>query len=214
MPEGYIFDTEDFNRFKKVMLAIGFTLIKHKKGRQVGFEYFKNGLRIKVWTTFDPDEGRTREKGTAKIIILESNKVSYMGTPKHRTKYFFENLFIYALAAKYHVDNRPYSKCHKLMNIYQGETWREKEDAENKSTSKRQTFWVCPIKSHRHEGGCPAKSWSIGLPNGILSVMVKKWNRAEKYYDKLRAEGKEVNVFLAIRKSWSEKFGEFKEEAA
>ena len=90
MPEGYIFNQDDFDRFRKVMLAIGFTPIKHKEGRQEGFEYFKNGLRVKVWTTFDTGLGRTRDSGTGKVVILESNRFSYMGTPKNRTKYFLK----------------------------------------------------------------------------------------------------------------------------
>ncbi len=212
MPEGYIFNQDDFDRFTKVMLAIGFTPIKYKKGMQEGFEYFNNGLRIKVWTTFDRDQGRTREKGTGKVITFESNRFVYMGTCKKRTKFFFENLFIYALAAKQRVDNRPTSKCGKLMNIYQGEV-KQKEGSEEKNTSKRRCFWICPIKTHRHKDGCPAKPWSLGLSNEVLSIMVKKWDKAEAYYNKLRAEDKEVNVFLKIRRSWQEKYGEFEKAA-
>ena len=216
MPQGYIFNQADFDQFMVIMLMLGFKLMKPKPGRQEGFEYFKNGLRVIVWTTFVTNEGRTREEGSGKVITLESNRVVYMGTFKNRTKFFFENLFIYALAAKERVDHRPYSKCHKLMNIYQGEKKQKKDAEEEKSISKRTCFWVCPVKSHRHKGGCPTKSWSLGLSDEVLSVMVKKWDRASKYYDQLRAKGKKVNVFLTIRKSWEEKFGEYteSEEAA
>ncbi len=211
MPEKVIFTQKDFDEFKKAMLSIGFRLIGKREfklelelantepptkriGREEGFTYFMLGLRVVIWTTFVTSEGKTRESDSGKVLILENNKIIYMGTLKRRTKnFFFENMYIYALAAKEHVDARPTSDCKKLMTIFQ------------RRNNGRQCFWVCPIKKHRHSGGCKTKPWTLGLSDKTLSVLTKKWDKAGNYYDKLRSEGKEPGMFLKTRNTWQKK---------
>lgn len=211
MPKKVVFTQADFDQFTAAMLKIGFRLIKQREfkvelanagvqpnkketGREEGFTYFMLGLRVIVWTSFVANEGKTRESDPGKVLILENNKIIYMGTFKRRTKnFFFENLYLYALAAKEHVDARPYSKCKKLMTIFQ------------RRGNSRQCFWVCPLKSHRHKDGCPIQPWTLGLSEKTLPVLVKKWDKAEVYYNKLRAENKEPGAFLRKRKPWKKK---------
>lgn len=210
MPKKVVFTQTDFDEFTKAMERIGFRLIKQREfkvelalanvepptkrtGREEGFTYFALGLRVIIWTSFVVSEGQTRDKDPGKVLILENGKIKYMGTFKRRTKNFFENLFLYALAAREHVDARPTSKCRKLMTIFQ------------ERNTGRKCFWICPIEEHRVVGGCPTVSWSHGLSESTLNHLIKKWDKASTYYDKLRAEGKEPGAFMRTRMSWKKK---------
>ncbi len=210
MPKKVVFTQTDFDDFVIRMRSVGFRLIGQREfkvelaaanvepptkriGREEGFTYFMIGLRVIIWTSFVTSEGQTRDSDPGKVLILENNKIIYMGTFKRRTGFFFESLFLYALAAKEHVDTRPYSKCKKLMTIFQ------------KRRGGRQCFWVCSIKEHRHSKGCSTVSWNHGLSESTLKVLTKKWDKAAAYYETIRSEGKEPGAFLATRKPWKKK---------
>lgn len=211
MPKKVVFTQADFDEFTKAMLKIGFRSIKQREfsvelklanveppskrvGREEGFTYFALGLRVIVWTTFVTSEGKTRDNDSGKVLILRSGKIVYMGTFKRRTKnFFFENLYIYALAAKEHVDARPVSDCNNLMTIYQ------------RRGNSRQCFWVCPVKEHRRKRTCSTKPWTLGLSQKTLPSLIKKWDKAGSYYEKLRSQDKEPGAFMKTRKPWKQK---------
>lgn len=209
MPGKVIFYEEDFLEYQKVMLASNFRPIttyefrtelrlanviapSKRTGREEGFTYFSLGLRVIVWVSYVASEGATRQFDAGRVLILENNKPTYFGTFVHRTKYFFERMYVYSLAAMEHVASRPTcSKCGNLMSIFQ---YRK---------GGRRCFWHC--KNPDHKGKGPTVSWKHGLSDKTKKYLLPKWSRAAKYYAKLRAEGKEPGKKRESRRGWKQK---------
>jgi hypothetical protein len=210
MPKKVVFYEADFLEFERPMLALGFRRIKEREfktelylanveapskrtGREEGFTYFALGLRVIVWTTYVVSEGQTRENDEGRVLILESNKPVYFGTYLHRTKFFFERMYLYALAAKEHIDARPACpECkRRLMSIMQ------------RKKNSRQCFWKCTNPIHGKKPPC--YSWNLGLSEKTQKFLKPKWDRAASYYAKLRAAGKEPGAQREKRHGWKKK---------
>ena len=209
MPEKHTFYEHDYLAFDSLMINETFRRITEREfqvelkqanvepptprsGREEGYTFFILGLRVIIWTSYVMREGMTRDYDAGRVLILEGNKIVYMGTFVHRTKYFFERLFIYSLAAKEHICARPECPdCGRLMTIFQ------------QRKGARKCFWVCPNPDHNKKG--PTIGWSVGLSDRTLPYLRKKWDRAADYYDSLRAQGKEIGTKRANRRGWKEK---------
>jgi hypothetical protein len=209
MPKKVVFHENDFLEYQQSMVALGFRRIKEREfktelyladvlapskrtGREEGFTYFMMGLRVIVWTTYVMNEGQTRENDEGRVLILESNRPVYFGTYLHRTKYFFERMYLYALAAKEHIDARPVCPaCDRLMNIVQ------------RRKNSRQCFWKCMNPAHGKKPPC--FSWNLGLSEKTQKFLKPKWERAAAYYVKLRAAGKEPGAQREKRRGWKKR---------
>ena len=208
MPEKVLPTLEDFLEFQKKMTGLGFKKIgkkqftndfyrlelsapRHRPGREAGFEYFANNLRVKVWTTFVEDWQEAKPVDYGWVLITKGDDAQYFAHPKLRTTNFFANLFLTAKACMERIEHRPCcedKRCRRMLTI----------------TPSRGggRYWRCD-NVELHGRALPKADWDTGLSNESL-IYVKEQRKLKARYRKKRiAEGKSVGMAKIIRKKWT-----------
>jgi hypothetical protein len=166
---------------------------RRRSGREVGYVFDSNGLRVWVWTTWLADEGHARESDSAWVLISCDDEAVYYDTPTHRTKNFVKTLINRAWIAKWRVESRPNcDKCGRFMKVT------------NHRGRPKSRFWVCE-NTHEHSDGKRVwRSWDLDgeMPLKAQSFVDKHRRKASKYRERRRKEGKPVNVAMSKRHPW------------
>lgn len=207
MPKLELPTMKDFLDFQTKMLKLGFKRIGKKEfkndfhrlgliaprtkvGREAGFDFFANNLRVKVWTTFVEEIEQARPSDLGWVLITKGDDAQYFAHPMRRTKNFFFNLFLYAKACKERIENRPAckdKKCRRLFVIKKG-----------KGGSR---YWACSNTEY-HGSKPPREDWDYGLSEQSKEFVEKEREEKKRYRDKRREEGKTVGRAKIIRKKF------------
>ncbi len=207
MPKKVLPTQEDFLNFSIQMNALGFKKVstkqfqndlyrldlqppRHKEGREVGFEYFANNLRVKVWTTFVEEWGEARSEDLGWVLITKNDKALYFAHPMRRTKNFFVNLLSYAKACKERIEHRPCcpeKTCRRMFVI--------------KKTKHGGVYWACS-NTELHGVKVPRASWDHGLSPESIAFMKVERAEAKRYREKRIENWQSVGQAKVIRKKW------------
>ncbi len=161
-----------------------------RKGREVGFVFGENELKVYVWTTWLEAESEAREEDAGWVLIVKGEKILYSSHPIHRTKHFLDTLLAQARIARIRVKCRPKCwKCGEFMAIISGKALKTR-------------YWYCGRLGHHKDNQSTFCSWDAPLLPGMkLYVKILRHKRA-KYRKKLAAEGKVVTPAVLTRKRW------------
>ncbi|MCD6441979.1 hypothetical protein J7L24_00285 [bacterium] len=209
MPKQVLPDAVEFTDFTKKLLHFGFRLISDKEfisrykslqlvaprpregGREVGFVFKANGLRVTVWTTWLRSEQRARKTDAAWVVISDEEKVFYFSHPIHRTKNFLDNLLKQAWIAMHRVKNRPSCpKCGQYMVITHGK-------------GAKSCYWCCSNKLKHDNQRNVHLDWDYGLPDKAKQYLKRLRKKRASYRKNRRAKGLEIDVARRRRISWA-----------
>ncbi len=207
MPVKMLPTLEDFLKFKEQILVLGFKQIGKKEfendfyrldlkaprsqpSREAGFEFFSNGLRVKVWTTFVEPMSEARSSDLGWVLITKGDDAQYFAHPMRRTKNFFVNLLSYAKACKERIENRPTcndQRCRRLFIIKIGKGGGR--------------YWSCDNRE-LHGEKLPKEDWDAGLSDQSQIFVKQERKEKERYRTKRRKEGKSIGMAKITRKKW------------
>jgi len=198
----------DFTRLQKSLLSFHFRQIPDQEfvdqynalklvaprpregGREVGFVFKANELKVTVWTTWLLREQRARKKDSAWVVISDEKKVFYFSHPIHRTKNFIDNICKQAWIAMYRVKYRPRCKeCGKFMQIIHGK-------------GAKSCYWSC---SNRYEHDNNKKvylEWDYNLPSKAKQYLKGLRRKRATYRERRRAANLPTDVSRKKRISW------------
>ena len=209
MPKQILPNKADFARLNKSLSRFSFQQILDKEfveqyktlrlvaprpregGREVGFIFKANGLKVTVWTTWLLRAQRARETDAAWVIISDEEKVFYFSHPIHRTKNFIDNLLKQAWIAMYRVKNRPRCrKCGKFMQITHGQ-------------GAKSCYWSC-LNRHKHDDNKKVHlNWDYNLPIKAKQYLKRLRKKRAVYRKQRRASGLSIDVARKRRISWA-----------
>jgi hypothetical protein len=208
LPKQQLFSKKDFDYLKSQLERWGFHQIssrefcleyrlkglkapRAREGREVGFVFKTQGLKVIVWTTWLEEQGRSRKSDAGWVLISNQKRVLYFSHPIHRTKNFILHLLQQAYIARQRVITRPCCPdCGKFMNIARGKGIKSR-------------YWVCARRSLHQSGVIYTKDWDCGINNPkIQKYLDQKRKARKKYYQKRRAQGKKAPQAILIRKPW------------
>jgi len=176
--------------FKKDFSRLGLEAPRKRKGREVGFLYFANGLKVIVWTTFLKYEREARDKDEGWILIVEGDTALYFSHPIRRTEDFLMRLLRHAWIAKRRVEQRPLCpQCKKFMMIVRG-----------KGLGSR--YWRCTNRKAHGTRGYIHASWDIEMPKKAAKFIARERKNRKRYRNKRTKEGKTWGQARFIRKPW------------
>lgn len=184
------FKRNEKKEFKNDFYRLGLMVPRPRIGREAGFEFFVNGLRVKVWTTFIEEMEQARASDLGWVLITEGDIAKYFAHPTRRTKNFFKNLLQDAKACKERIIARPVcqdKKCRRLFVIQKGKGGGR--------------YWTCGNKEY-HGNDLPAQSWDTGLSTESMHFVTRKRKQRKQYAEKRRAEWKSVGRAKIIRKKF------------
>ncbi len=157
-----------------------------REGREVGLQFFANGLQVVVWTTFLIGQDYARDQDAGWVLIKDGDRARYFKI-FHRTKNFLHRLGCYAVIAKERAVLRPLCpKCRRRMNIVYGKGMKSR-------------FWGCTSRSHAEPAWL---SWDHGLPEAMLKFLKKDRRNSARRRAQSRAEGKSPGAAIHRRIGW------------
>ena len=164
-----------------------------RKGREVGYAYHANGLTVRVWTSWLPEEESIREEDAGWVLIADGDVGVYFVPPLSRTKNFFNTLAKHAWVAQWRVINRPLcSECKKFMHIVRGRY-------------PKQRYWICRRKNLHSDHEYEFRSWDLGgLPPRAKKFVDAVRKERRRYRKELKKEGKVVERAVFKRKGWKQ----------
>jgi len=168
---------------------------RKRKGREIGFKFYRNGLCVYVWTTYLHEKEEAREEDSGWVCITEGDTAKYFSEPLKRTKNFFKNMLIKARIAQYRIIHRP--RC-----LYCKDTFLDIV----RGRGVRSRYWKCG-NTNRHEEDVKVYTlpWDTGMPPKARAFLDKKRKKKKSYNKKRIAEGKETYTAMKNRKPWKAK---------
>lgn len=161
-----------------------------RQGRETGFVFMANGLKVQVWTTFVEAEGCAREHDAGWVLIKQGDKIRYSSRPHHRTQNYLYNLLLSACVARQRVLHRPLCpKCASRMNIAFGKGLKAR-------------YWQCLRRDGHDDGKVTSVDWDFGLPDDVLAFVERNRKKRAQYRKELRRKGKSAGVAMSQRKRW------------
>ena len=146
---------------------------KPTSGMEEGQTYFRNGLRVFIWESYEAAIDSTRVGwDSGKVVLVESGRVVYYGPEIRRTEFFYDRLYHWALILKARADNRPTCRCcGNLMSIMY--------------TENRQHYWYCKGFYLDETHPWVSERWDVGLekalPPETFKFLKDKRERIRKY---------------------------------
>jgi hypothetical protein len=208
LPKQQLFSKKDFDYLKSQLEKWGFRQISSqefcleyrqkrlkaprvREGRETGFVFKSQGLKVIVWTTWLEEQSRARDSDAGWVLISDFQKVLYFSHPLRRTKNFIRHLLQQAYIARQRVIHRPRCPgCGKFMNITPGKGIKAR-------------YWSCSRRRFHPQGIIYTKDWDCGINNPKIQKYLDQKRKAQKkYYQKRRAQGKRVPRAMMIRKPW------------
>lgn len=209
MPQKGSFSVEDYNdfifklyhigfrklsvgEFKKEFVRLGLIAPRPIEGREAGFIFDANKIKVIVWTTWLENHQTIRESDSGWVVVKQDDEAHpvYFSGPYHRTQNFFLNLYRNAWLAWFRAINRPIcSKCKQWMKIHRGKAMKSR-------------YWICS-ENDKHPDKLPIfLDWDFGLPQRAKDFLKKKRKIKAKRIARLIKEGKEPYSALKKRKPW------------
>jgi len=176
---------------KKDFLRFGLVPARLQPGREIGFSFSANGLSVKVWTTWQMDEGVAREQDSGWVLITSGDHANYFARPLHRTKRFCLNLLKTAWIARWRVLHRPLCpSCHQFMDITRGRGIKSR-------------YWICKRKQRHPDNEIVRLNWDHNLPpKAKRFVTARRRKRALERKRNERETGKSITSAVLRRKPW------------
>lgn len=208
MPCQILPDEEAFASFKQKLLALEFRELTNEEffksfkrlgleaprpleGRETGFIFAANDLKVYVWTTYLSSARKSRDSDAGWVLIAEGDKARYFTHPLRRTKNFLLKLSRYAWVARWRVLNRPLCpQCHNYMRIAYG-------------LALKSRYWRCDHKESHDPRRPIFISWDHGMPPKALSFIKRERKPRRKYRETRKKEGRPNNVAMLNRKKWT-----------
>ncbi|MBU4369256.1 hypothetical protein KKG58_00655 [Patescibacteria group bacterium] len=209
MPKQILPNKAEFTRLNQNLLRFGFRQIpdqefvdKYKTlrlvaprpregGREVGFVFKANELKVTVWTTWLLREQRARGTDAAWVVISDEEKVFYFSHPIHRTKNFINNLLKQAWIAMARVKYRPRCrKCGQFMQITHGQ-------------GAKSCYWSCSNRYGHDNNKKVHLNWDYNLPIKAKQYLKRLRKKRAVYRKQRRALGLQVDVARKKRISWA-----------
>jgi len=200
-------DQESFDAFSRALKRRGFRKLsggefrsdfrrlalrapRMREGREAGFVFMANGLKVQVWTTYLDTEGYAREQDAGWVLIKQGDKIRYSSHPHYRTRHFLYNLLLSAAIAKERVMNRPLCpKCSAYMDIAYGQALKAR-------------YWKC-CRREEHDDGKPVNlDWDHGLPPIVVEFAEKIRKERARYRKQLRRQGRRPGAAMRRRIGW------------
>ncbi len=213
MPRQILPDEKAFADFKEKLLARGFreltneefsttfsrlglTAPRSKEGRETGFIFNANDLKVFVWTTYLNSEQRSRDSDAGWVLIADGDRARYFTHPMMRTKNFLTRLARRAWIARWRVVHRPLCpECRRYMKIAYGRALKSR-------------YWRCDYRSSHHPYKPIFLAWDYGMPPKALAFIEKERKLREKYRDSRKKAGKPNNVAMNNRRRWKRRRSE------
>lgn len=216
MPVQVLPDETKFKEFCQEMKLMGFRKLgwsearkdldrfdkqapRNREGREAGFIFFANNLKVIVWTTFLEEQKKSREEDTGWVLILEVGKDNPEtlphSKPARRTQNYLETLRIRSQIAKERVLSRPLCPiCKSFMHITMG-----------KGIGSR--YWRCENLTIHTLKNRPRESFDLGLSPESKEFLKQQRKSSRKYFQKRKAIGKVPGSarFPENRKPWKKK---------
>ncbi len=135
---------------------------KEITGDEIGFEFTRNSLTVKVWIMYS---NKTKEFTTdiaALILITQGDMAQFHSRPITQASGFLKKILIQTWIAQFKVKNRPLCKqCNKFMQITHNDL-------------KTVYYWSCRL-TEQHENSEPTyKKWDALTKEENLPQKAKK----------------------------------------
>jgi hypothetical protein len=147
---------------------------RRKQGKiypQVGFAFYANGHRVKVWTTFEEIPGQARLQAQGWVIITRYDKAVHFSRPVKRTEFFVERLVGRAKVNQERIlSDNVCPTCRRRMEVVMGSRFGSR-------------YWECvsPKCPSRINGKPQRKNFNNGLSEES-KLFQKEDNRDRDYY--------------------------------
>ncbi len=154
-----------------------------RKGREEGFSFYANGLKVVVWTTWVEAEGAAREQDAGWVVIEQNDVAVYFSHDIRRTKNFLWTLIHHTRVAQLRAIHRPLCpECQQFMSIVRGRAIKAR-------------YWRCDQRENHAGRVTHRKGWDDELPQ-----KAKEWVEEVRKLRKKNRRGKVPAVLK--RHSW------------
>jgi hypothetical protein len=181
-----ISDVQFVSEFRR----LGLIAPRPRIGREAGFTFSRNGLVVRVWTTWLRREKILRDVDAGWVLITKGDSALYFSHPLNRTKNFFLNLFRQAWIAKFRVQNRPHCPdCNAFMEIVRGPELKER-------------YWRCDRVERHGDRTARSYRWDIGLPEKAQAYIDGLRRERMRHEEKIIIAGGKPHAAMLKRKPW------------
>ncbi len=205
MPRQILPDEKAFTAFRKKLLTLGFRELtseefsktfkrlgleapRPQEGRETGFIFSANELKVFIWTTYLSQEQKSRDSDAGWILIADGDRARYFTHPLRRTKNFLLKMVRHAWVARWRIIHRPLCpQCQRYMRIAYGQALKSR-------------YWRCD--NMRHHAKPIFVAWDNGMPPKALAFLQIQRKARSRYRQTRKKAGKPNNVAMLNRKKW------------
>jgi hypothetical protein len=205
MPMRVIATPERVAGFDRAMLELGFKHLspeeiardrerlglrspRKRQGQEMGYYFWRNGLKVKVWTTWLPKERKFRDADQGWVLITKGDRPLHFEHPFNRTKFFLGRLYNWARINKHRLIHRPHCEyCRQDFDLMRGETLKSRG-------------WGCAGINNHPDQEYRAENFEFGLEERELKYVERDRNRGDRYRQIREEEGKPNYTMMLGRK--------------